>query len=46
MSAAGQYVLAATILVGRLGPLALVLALAARERAPRYRLAEEQVRIG
>jgi trk system potassium uptake protein TrkH len=39
-------ILAATMFIGRLGPLSLVLALSARERPVAYRPAVESVRIG
>jgi trk system potassium uptake protein TrkH len=39
-------ILAATMFIGRLGPLSLVLALSARERPAAYRPAVESVRIG
>lgn len=45
-SAAGRMILIATMFVGRLGPLTLFLALAARERHARYRWPEEAVKIG
>jgi trk system potassium uptake protein TrkH len=42
----GHAVLGLTMFFGRLGPLTLVLAIAARERHPLYRWPEEGVRIG
>ena len=46
LSVAGQLILVVAMFVGRLGPLTLVLALAARERRPTYRWLEEGVKIG
>jgi trk system potassium uptake protein len=46
LSPAGRLIVAATMFVGRLGPLTLVVALAARERRTAYRWAEEGVKIG
>ncbi len=43
---AGRVLLIAIMFAGRLGPLTLVTALAARERRVRHRLPEESVRIG
>ena len=45
-SEAGRFVLIGTMFAGRLGPLTLALALAARERRTTYRWSEESVRIG
>jgi Trk-type K+ transport system membrane component len=45
-SPAGQLLLTAAMFVGRLGPLALVLALAQRTRPIAHRPAVEPVRIG
>ena len=42
----GRVILIAAMFAGRLGPLTLVLALAARERARAYRPPEEGVKIG
>ena len=42
----GRIILIAAMFAGRLGPLTLVLALAARERAQTHRLPEEAVKIG
>ena len=42
----GQYILAAAMYVGRLGPLTIALGLALRERRAIYRFAQETVRIG
>jgi trk system potassium uptake protein TrkH len=44
--ASGRLMLIAAMFAGRLGPLTLVIALAARERRPRYHWAEEPVKIG
>jgi trk system potassium uptake protein TrkH len=46
LSPAGRLIVTATMFVGRLGPLTLVVALAARERRTSYRWAEEGVKIG
>jgi trk/ktr system potassium uptake protein len=46
LSLAGRTIVGATMFAGRLGPLTLMLALAARERNARYRWPEEGVRIG
>jgi trk system potassium uptake protein TrkH len=46
LSVAGRAIVALTVFAGRLGPLTLVLALAARERHTRYRWPEEGVKIG
>lgn len=46
LSPAGRIIIIATMFVGRLGPLTLVLALAARERRRTYRWSEEAVKIG
>jgi trk system potassium uptake protein TrkH len=43
---AGRVILVATMFVGRLGPLTLVLALAARERRTTYHWPEEAVKLG
>ena len=45
-TAAGRVVLILTMFVGRLGPLTLFVALAARERQPPYRWPAETVKIG
>jgi trk system potassium uptake protein TrkH len=46
LSPPGRLVLAATMLAGRLGPLTLVVAFAARERRAAFRWAAEGVKIG
>ena len=46
MTPAGRVVLIAAMFVGRLGPLTLALALAARERSSAYQWPEETVKIG
>jgi trk system potassium uptake protein TrkH len=46
LSLIGRAIVGATMFAGRLGPLTLVLAIAARERNARYRWPEEGVRIG
>jgi trk system potassium uptake protein len=46
LSPAGRVLVVATMFVGRLGPLTLALALAARERRVLYRWPEEAVKIG
>lgn len=46
LSVAGQVVIMATMFAGRLGPLTLVIALAARQRRTAYRWAEEGIKIG
>ena len=46
LSADARVLLAITMFIGRLGPLTLVLALAARARPARHQLAVETVRIG
>jgi trk/ktr system potassium uptake protein len=46
LSPLGRGIVAATMFVGRLGPLTLVLAIAARERHALFRWPEEGVRIG
>ena len=45
-SGAGRVILIVAMFVGRLGPLSLALALAARERRPSYQWPEEPIRIG
>jgi trk system potassium uptake protein len=45
-SPAGRVILILAMFVGRLGPLSLVLALAAREHRPAYQWPEEPIRIG
>jgi trk system potassium uptake protein TrkH len=45
-SPAGQMILVVAMFAGRLGPLSLVLAIAAREHQVRYRWAQESARIG
>lgn len=46
LSQPGQYILALSMYLGRLGPLTLALGLALRERRAVYRFAREGVRIG
>lgn len=46
LSLAGKLLIAATMYVGRVGPLTLALALAERESPPRYRYPEGWVKIG
>lgn len=46
LSMAGKILFMLTMLVGRLGPLTLALALAPREEATVYRFAQERVKIG
>jgi trk system potassium uptake protein TrkH len=46
LSTPGRFLIIATMFAGRLGPLTLVLALAARERRALYQWPEEAVRIG
>jgi trk system potassium uptake protein len=46
MSPAGRVILIVAMFVGRLGPLSLALALAAREHRPAYQWPTEQIRIG
>ncbi|UCF79659.1 MAG: hypothetical protein JSW03_05310 [Candidatus Eiseniibacteriota bacterium] len=46
MSVAGKLLLTILMVVGRLGPLTIAIALAAREAKPRFRYAEEDVMIG
>ena len=46
LSPVGRFILTATMFAGRLGPLTLVLALAAREHRVAYRWAQEGVKIG
>jgi trk system potassium uptake protein TrkH len=46
LSVSGRFLIPLTMFAGRLGPLTLALALAAREHTRRYRLPEEEVRIG
>ncbi len=46
LSAFGQLIVIPIMFIGRLGPLTLVFALAARERRPAYRWMEEEVKIG
>jgi trk/ktr system potassium uptake protein len=45
-SPAGRVIITAAMFVGRLGPLTLALALAARERSTAYQWPEESVKIG
>lgn len=46
LSTPGKLILSATMLIGRLGPLAIGFALLARPSAPRIRYAEERIFIG
>ena len=46
LSLAGRIIITITMFVGRLGPLALTLALLQRQRPSQYRYPEEMVRIG
>ena len=46
LSLAGRIIITITMFVGRLGPLALTMALLQRQRASQYRYPEETVRIG
>jgi trk system potassium uptake protein TrkH len=46
LSLAGRIIITITMFVGRLGPLALTLALMQRQRPSQYRYPEETVRIG
>jgi len=46
LSMAGQLIIIATMLLGRLGPLTLALSLVQRQRPAAYRYPEDQVRIG
>lgn len=46
LSAGGRWIVIVAMFVGRLGPLTLFLALAARERQPRYQWPEERVKLG
>ncbi len=46
LSLAGRIIITVTMFVGRLGPLALTLALLQRQRPSQYRYPEEMVRIG
>ncbi|MFC1956972.1 potassium transporter TrkG, partial [Chloroflexota bacterium] len=46
LSVAGRIIVTVTMFVGRLGPLALTMALLQRQRPSRYRYPEEMVRIG
>lgn len=46
LSVAGELIIAGTMLVGRLGPLALTLSLIQRQRPALYRYPEDQIRIG
>jgi trk system potassium uptake protein TrkH len=45
-TSAGRVILIVAMFVGRLGPLSVALALAARERRPSYEWPEEPIRIG
>jgi trk system potassium uptake protein TrkH len=45
-TSAGRVILIVAMFIGRLGPLSLALALAARERRPSYQWPEEPIRIG
>mgnify|MGYP003312376832 FL=1 len=46
LSELGKFVLSIAMLIGRLGPLTIILGLAFKEKKPVYRYAEERVRIG
>ncbi|MFH0777568.1 MAG: potassium transporter TrkG [Candidatus Eisenbacteria bacterium] len=46
LSVAGKLLITLIMMVGRLGPLTIVVALAARETRPRFRYAQEDVMIG
>ena len=46
LSVAGRIIVTVTMFIGRLGPLALTLALLQRQRPSQYRYPEEMVRIG
>lgn len=46
LSTAGRFIIAATMFVGRLGPLALALSLIQRQQPSTYRYPQEMVRIG
>jgi trk system potassium uptake protein TrkH len=46
LSVAGKLLVAMTMLIGRVGPLTMALALSARARMPAYELPEERVMIG
>lgn len=46
LSTAGKIILTVTMLVGRVGPLTMALALSKQERLPAYELPEERVMIG
>jgi trk system potassium uptake protein TrkH len=46
LTSAGRVIIGLTMFAGRLGPLTLALALAARERRPVYRWPQEAIRIG
>ncbi|OGO02629.1 MAG: Trk family potassium uptake protein [Chloroflexi bacterium RBG_13_54_8] len=46
LSTAGQLIIIATMLAGRLGPLTLALSLVQRQRPAAYRYPEDQIRIG
>jgi trk system potassium uptake protein TrkH len=46
LSTAGKLVLCATMFLGRIGPLTVVVALQRRQEPPRYRYPEAPVRIG
>ena len=46
LTTAGRLLIAVTMLIGRIGPLALGFALLARPREPRFRYAEDQLYIG
>jgi len=46
LSVGGRWIVIATMFLGRVGPLTLFLALAAREQKPRYQWPEEDVKIG
>lgn len=46
LSDLGKFTLSLAMLIGRLGPLTIILGLAFKEKQPVYRYAEERVRIG
>jgi len=46
LSIAGRFIITATMFMGRLGPLTLVLALVQRQQPTEYRYPEESVRVG
>ncbi len=46
LSMGGRWIVILAMFIGRIGPLTLFLALAARERRPRYQWPEERVKLG